>query len=91
MLLDAIKKYIPQIEYSEAPSEGYAAGAACRRYGAFSLSVDGYVYRWSSDRVPELSSFYEDCCQIWNLRDIKAAGDLFISALTDFKWPSGQR
>jgi len=84
-LIKVIKKYIPFARSGPHPSIGFAAGAGYRQYGALSMSIDGYVYRWPiKGKSPDLSSYYNLGSKIWGLKDIKACGAEFIKALVQF-------
>ena len=65
-----------------SPQAGYAAGMAARRFGAAAFSIDGYVFRWPTMGIaPDLSSHYEQGCQVWPLADIRAAGAVLAKAV----------
>jgi hypothetical protein len=83
-VLEAIRSRIPPMRLSPNVAKGYAQGAGCRRWGALSLSVDGWVYADPSGRTADLSSHYEKGAPIMDLDDIRAAGESFVRALVDF-------
>ena len=81
-----IRKHIPFASFGTNPSVGFAAGAGARRYGALSLSADGFVYNRSpiKGKAPELSLYYQLGSKIWDLEDIKTCGASFIKAFVEF-------
>jgi len=83
-LLDTIGRHFPFAQSGPNPSVGFAAGAGCREYGALSLSVDGWVYPAMEGQIPELSSCHKDGAKVYPLRGIKAAGEGFVKALSEF-------
>lgn len=85
-LIEVIKKNIPSADSGPNPSVGYAAGAGCRRYGALSLSIDGWVYPWlvEGGKPPDLSSRYKSSNKVCSLESIKAAGATFVKAFVEF-------
>ena|GEM_PF-6807298 len=85
-LVENIKERIPTAASSPDPSFGYAAGAACRRYKALSMSIDGWVYPWLTEegKTPDLSTYYELGKTICSLEEIKSCGAEFVKALVKF-------
>jgi len=83
--LGAIKKCLPGIRYGDYASEGFASGMAARRFGAFALAIDGYVYKWPTEAAPELASFYKEGSRVWDLDEIKATGADFVKALMNWQ------
>lgn len=85
-LISSLKKYIPfNVGRNDGGQSGLARQAGARRFGALSICVDGYVYKWHKHNViPNLASFYEHGSQVWPLEDIKAAGAAYVRGLVDF-------
>jgi hypothetical protein len=83
-LLQAVRSRIPPMRFGPNEAKGYAQGAGCRRWGALSMSIDGWVYADPSGRTADLSSRYEKDARIMDFEDIVAAGESFVRALLDF-------
>ncbi len=85
-LVETIKRNVPSAPSGPNPSVGFAAGAGYRRYGALSMSIDGWVYPWLAEggRSPDLSSRYKSGNKICSLEGIKAAGADFVGAFVEF-------
>ena len=85
-LTEMIKKHIPSASAGSKPSLGYAAGAGGRQYGALSMAIDGWIYKWlsSEGKAPNLSSRYDSGHEICSLEEIKACGALWAKALVEF-------
>jgi hypothetical protein len=84
-LTEAIKKVLPFAHTGPSPSVGYAAGTGFRRYGALSMSIDGWIYKGLPEgKAPDLSSRYHSGHTLCSLEDIKACGALFVKALVEF-------
>ena len=88
-LREAIRKHVPTMRYSPHEAKGYAQGAACRRWGALSMSIDGWVYTDPSGKVASLSSRYERHARIVDLDEMRAAGEAFARALAEFPGEPG--
>jgi len=86
-LLEAIRSRIPPMRYAPSEAKGYAQGAGCRRWGAMSISVDGWVYACPSGKTANLASRYEKGGLIFTLDEIRAAGESYVRALVDFARP----
>jgi len=66
-------------------SRGYAAGGAARKYGAFALTIDAWVYSHSSleERPADLACHYQQGKKIFQLEEIKASGAELARAIMD--------
>lgn len=84
--VEIIKENIPSAASGPNPSVGYAAGAACRQYGALSMSLDGWVYPWLAEggKSPDLSSYYDLGNKICSFEGIRLCGVEFVKALVEF-------
>ena len=83
-LQQAIHSQFPTMLFAPNEAKGYAQGAGCRRWGALSMSIDGWVYADPSGKTANLSSRYEKGVPIMALEDIRAAGESYVRALVDF-------
>ena len=83
-LLQAVRRQIPPMRFGPNEAKGYAQGAGCRRWGALSLSIDGWVYADPSGRTADLSSRYDKGAPILDFDDIRTTGESFVRALLDF-------